>query len=232
MATIQENRLYRRLLQHHLVLAFVCAISFVLLYITRPDTQPPVFRTSFSSGYIALVLLAITLWMAPWNLLRGKRFPVSSDLRRDVGIWAAIMTLIHTGFGLNIHFGGYTWLYFFYPSGEGSHWIPLRHDLFGFSNQTGAIATFIVILLFATSNDFSLRKLRTPRWKKLQRWNYALFALTVVHTAGYQAIESQRPAFVATLVISVTITLVLQAVGFQIRRSHDRLKTGATPLSS
>lgn len=229
MPTLRQERLLRRMVQHHLILAVAAGISFFLLYITRLPVQDPIFRTSFASGYVALVLLSITLWIAPWNVLRGKRNPVSSDLRRDIGIWAAIMALVHTGFGLNVHLRGRPWLYFVYQKVEGHHWIPLRHDLFGFCNYTGAIATLIVILLFATSNDYSLRKLGTPRWKQLQRWNYVLFAFTVAHTAGYQAMENQHPAFLTTLAVCGAITLVLQGAGYQMRRSRLRFEPAATP---
>lgn len=227
MSTPRQKRLNRRLLQHHLPLAAASGIAFFLLYITRLPAQDPIFRTSFASGYVALVLLAVTLWIAPWNLLRKNRPPISIDLRRDIGIWVGIMGLIHTGFGLNVHLRGRPWLYFVYQKIEGPHLIPLRHDLFGFANYTGALATLVLIALFATSNDWSLRKLGTPRWKKLQRWNYVLFGLAIAHTAGFQAMEHMRPPFVATLVLCGAITLLMQGIGFQIRRSEAQLKAGA-----
>ncbi|MBA4159583.1 MAG: hypothetical protein H0X65_19215, partial [Gemmatimonadetes bacterium] len=52
------------------------------------------------------------------------------------------------------------------------------------------------VLLLALSNDLSLRLLKAGRWKTLQRWNYALFALTVVHGIAYQVIEDRKAGYV------------------------------------
>ena len=217
MITLNRKRLRNRLVRHHLWLTIASGLSVWLLYTTRPY-KDVITRGSFATGYPALLLLAITLWIGPWNLLRRRRAPVSSDLRRDIGIWAGILGILHTIVGMDVHLRGRPWLYFVYQRVEGPHLIPLRHDLFGFANYTGAIATLILIVLFATSNDYSLRRLSTPRWKQLQRWNYLLFALAAAHTAAYQKMEKQHMAFVATLVMCAAVTLLLQGLGFEMRR--------------
>jgi hypothetical protein len=44
------------------------------------------FRISLASAYVALGLLALTLSLGVWRLLKnGKPAPVHFDLRRDVG---------------------------------------------------------------------------------------------------------------------------------------------------
>ncbi len=221
MPTVTQKRLLHRLATHHLFLLIATAIGVFLLYTTRPYSDI-VTRTSFATGYCALLLLVITLWIGPWNLLRGTRTPVSSDLRRDIGIWAGILGIAHTVVGLNVHLRGRPWLYFVYQRSEGPHLISLRHDLFGFANETGLLATVILLLLFATSNDYALRALSTPRWKKLQQWNYLLFVLAILHTVAYQAMEKQHVPFVAILVVGTAITLCLQGLGFQRRRNHAK----------
>ncbi len=193
MPTMNQHSLRSRLIRHHSFLTAAVALSVFLFYIAHPRSDV-IMRASFATGYPALLLLGITLWIGPWNLLRGNRMPVSSDLRRDIGIWAGIMGVLHTGIGLNVHLRGRPWLYFVYQRIEGRHLIPLRHDLFGFANYTGLIATMILVLLFATSNDYALRALSTPRWKQLQRWNYLLFVFAILHTAAYQKMEEQRLA--------------------------------------
>jgi sulfoxide reductase heme-binding subunit YedZ len=219
MPTLRQKRLVRRLLVHHLFLMAAIALSVFSLYFTRPY-RDVITRASFATAYPALLLLVITLWIGPWNLLRGNRMPVSSDLRRDIGIWAGILGIIHTVVGLDVHLRGRPWLYFIYQRVEGPHLIPLRHDLFGFANYTGLIATIVLVFLFATSNDYALRALKTPRWKQLQRWNYVLFVFAILHTAAYQTIEKQHVPFVAIVVICTAITLLLQGLGFQMRRSQ------------
>ncbi len=86
---------------------------------------------------------------------------------------------------------------------------PIRHDLFGAANYTGAISILIVIALLATSNDLSLRAFGTVRWKQLQRWNYAASALAAIHSVAYLAIEKQKLQWVTTVVLCIAVTLSL-----------------------
>ncbi len=222
MLTIQQKRLVRRLLVHHLPICAASAVTVFLLYATRPY-KDVLTKLSFSTAYPALVLIAITLLIGPWNLLRGKRMPISSDWRRDMGIWAGILAIVHTAVGQNVHLRGRPWLYYIYDHRE-AHMLPLRHDLFGFANYTGLTSAFILLLLLATSNDYSLRALGTPRWKQMQRWNYFAFALAGAHAIGYQINEKQQMPFVAIVVASILVTLVLQTIGFQ-RRRVARVRT-------
>jgi sulfoxide reductase heme-binding subunit YedZ len=217
-ARSRTKRLMRRIWTHHLLLLLATAFAVLVLYVTRPY-RDVITRLSFSTAYPALILLVITLWIGPWNLLRRKRIPVSSDLRRDIGIWAGILGLLHTGIGLCVHMRRRPWLYFVYQRSEG-HTFPMRHDIFGFANYTGLIATFILLLLFVTSNDYALRRLGTPRWKQLQRWNYVLFLFAFLHTIAYQTMEKQHAPFVATIVVCGAITLLLQVFGYQRRRAN------------
>lgn len=224
---INHHRLRKRILRHHLPLAAGCAVAFAALYVTRPYPDR-VTRASFSTAYPATVLLAVTLLLGPWNLLRRQSNPVSSDLRRDIGIWAGILSVAHAVIGQCVHLRGRPWLYYVYSAKERRHSLPgfpLRHDLFGAANYTGLLATLLVIALLATSNDLALRKMGTPGWKKLQRWNYAVFALVAIHGFAYQfgveKLQKQHPGFVLTIVVCVAVTLVMQAAGAVARRRRD-----------
>jgi sulfoxide reductase heme-binding subunit YedZ len=213
----QQARLRRRLLLHHLSIFAASAALFLLLYFTRPY-KDLWMKLSFSTAYPALFLILLTLSIGPYNVLTRRRNPVSSDLRRDIGIWAGIFSVIHTVVGQNVHLRGRPWLYYLYEHRE-RHWLPLRHDLFGFSNYTGFIATLIVIALLATSNDYSLRRLGTPQWKRLQRWNYAAFALIGAHAIGYLTIETQKLPFVLTIALGLAATVAIQTAGYHRRRT-------------
>lgn len=181
-------------------------------------------RASFATAYPALILLALTLLIGPWNLLRKQHNPISSDLRRDLGIWAGILSLVHTVIGQDVHLRGRPWLYYVYAAKE-HHAFPVRHDLFGFSNYTGAFGALIVIALLATSNDLAFRALGGRQWKQLQRWNYAAFALAAAHAIGYLTIEKQHLPMVTTISVCIAITISLQAAGFAKRRAQLREKT-------
>ena len=217
----KQRRLRLRLLKHHLPLFALSVIGVAILYYTRPY-KDVVSRASFATAYPAVALLAATLLIGPWNLVKKRRNPISSDLRRDLGIWAAILGILHSAIGQCVHLRGRPWLYYVYGPKE-HHSFLLRHDLFGLANYTGAASALVLIALLATSNDYSLRALGSPRWKQLQRWNYAVFALAAVHSFAYQGVEKQHLPFVATVAICVAITLVLQVTGFAMRRSQVNL---------
>lgn len=213
-------RMARRLLRHHLPLALLSAVSVAALYFTRTYSDW-VMRLSFSTAYPAMILLALTLLSGPWNILRRRGNPVSSDLRRDVGIWAGMLAIAHTAVGQCVHLRGRPWLYYVYGPWEHGHSIPLRHDVFGFANYTGAASVLLVAVLLATSNDWALRRLGTPGWKRLQRWNYAVFALAGAHAMGYLlGIEKQKLPFVLTIAGALAIVAAMQAVGFALRRQR------------
>ncbi len=185
------------------------AAIFYTLHTT--DTK---FRLSMASAYVGLLFLCIALALGPWNVLRGRPNPVSTDLRRDVGIWAAILGVLHVVVGLQVHMRGKMWLYFLYPS-DRPHTVPLRHDPFGFANFTGLGATLILLLLLVLSNDLSLRALGTRRWKALQRWNYVNGALVVAHSVAYQFIERRTPLFVVAFSVMVVGVATMQLAGLQ-----------------
>lgn len=189
----------------------------LVLYFTRPY-RDAVTRASFGTAYPALLLLALTLLIGPLNVLMRRLNPVSSDLRRDIGIWAGIFAIAHSIIGQCVHLRGRPWLYYTYDRRE-QHWMPMRHDLFGFANYTGLAGALILLLLLATSNDYFLRRLHTPGWKKLQRWNYAVFGLVAAHAAGYLLIEKQKLPFDFVVSIAIASTLALQAAGYARRRT-------------
>lgn len=216
MPYFQQLRLRRRLLKHHVPLLAVSVLSVAILYLTRPY-RDVLSRASFATAYPALLLLALTLLLGPWRLLRNQRNPISHDLRRDLGLWAGLLGILHAVVGQCVHLRGRPWLYYVYEA-HSKHSFPLRHDLFGFANYTGAIATLVLIALLATSSDYALRTMGTPRWKQLQRYNYALFVLTILHAFAYQSIEKQKLPFVSIVATSTVITIALQALGYQRRK--------------
>jgi sulfoxide reductase heme-binding subunit YedZ len=155
-------------------------------------------------------------------LLTAGQMPLSLDLRRDIGIWAGVTGFFHAVVGQCVHLRGRPWLYYVYEDAR-KHVLPLRHDAFGFANYTGLAATVILTTLLATSNDASLRRLGTPGWKRLQRWNYACFGLSAVHCFLYQlGVESQKLPFVEAAVMCVALTLAIQTAGVRRRRATSR----------
>lgn len=223
-AQFSRNRLRRRLIVHHLPLLVLSAVSVAAIYLTRPY-KDVVMKASFATAYPALILLVATLAIGPFNVLTRRRNPISMDLRRDIGIWAGILALVHTVIGQNVHLRGRFWLYYVYERNS-HHTIPIRHDVFGLANYSGLICTILVLLLLATSNDYSLRRLGTRPWKKLQRWNYAAFALLAIHAFAYEkGIENQKLPWVLITIAGLALTLALQLAGFALRRNAAPAQT-------
>src|ERR1035441_8719308 len=214
----KQRRLRLRCGRPRLPLFVFSVIGVAALYFTRPY-EDVVSGASFATAYPALALLAATLLVGPWNRVKKRKNPISSDLRRDLGIWAGLLGILHSAIGQCVHLRGRPWLYYVYGPKE-HHSFPLRHDLFGLANYTGAVSALLLVALLATSNDFSLQALGTPRWKQLQRWNYAVFALAAVHSFAYQGVEKQHLPFVATVALCVAITLALQVAGIARRRMN------------
>lgn len=214
-----DQRMQRRIRQHHLPLAMfalVLVFGTALLNTSRSTDQ----RLSIGTAYAGLILLGATLFTGPLNVLRGRANPVSTDLRRDIGIWAAIIGIAHVIVGLRVHLGGDSWLYFFEEVGEA---VP-RFGVFGWANWIGLAGAALLIFLLALSNDYTLRKLGRTRWKTLQRLNYILALGVVVHAALYQYLENRQAPWVwAFLLITAFFTLA-QIAGVMAHRARSRHK--------
>lgn len=200
-----------------MVIAAGTGAAAVILYSLVPS--PSIARRlTLATAYPGLALMAATLCLGPWYVLRGRRPPVSLPWRRDLGIWAGSLAAVHTLVGLRVHFRGDWRRYFLYPSGQG-HALPLRTDGMGWANHAGLVAMLVLVTLVAISNDAALRRLGTARWKAIQRWNYAAFALVGAHALIFQVLVRRTVPAVALVVGLLAGTAVVQAAGFRARRA-------------
>ena len=181
-------------------------------------------RLTTATGYLALALLALTLLIGPANLLLRRRNPVSSYLRRDVGAWTAVFSGIHVVISLKVHGSGQIrdFLNFFFVDGS-----PLTNS-FGWGNWTGLAALLVVAGLLALSSDTALRKLKAKSWKQLQRLNYALFALVIVHAFFYGALLRETSPYTILLGLIVIAVVAAQLIGIWLyRRRYSRRQAAA-----
>jgi methionine sulfoxide reductase heme-binding subunit len=159
------------------------------------------------------------------NLLLRRQNPVSNYLRRDVGMWTALFSLVHVIVGLQVHGRGRisSFLDYFFAA-DGSP----RLNSFGLGNWTGLAALVIVVALLVTSSDAALRKLKAKPWKWLQRLNYALFALVIAHAFFYGAFLRMTSPFTLMLGFSVVVVLLGQVAGVWLwQRRHTQTTDGA-----
>jgi methionine sulfoxide reductase heme-binding subunit len=215
-----SRRMRRRLTRHHLRLALLSAVSVVAIY-ALVGIRGAVHKWSIATGYVAWVLLTATLLIGPLNVIRRRANPVSTDLRRDIGIWAGAISIAHFLLGWQVHME-HRYLYFFWTLKPGK-FPTLRDDFFGFANDTGMFAVLIVTLLLALSNDASLRNLGTNQWKTLQRSSYTLAALVVAHTIAYEVIEKRTLPLVILFGVAGATAILFQILGMA-RSRNGRAK--------
>ncbi|MGE0470185.1 MAG: hypothetical protein AB7L09_19945 [Nitrospira sp.] len=194
-----------------LCIATISVVLTVGLFFVIESNQA-MFRWSMATAYVGLALIGLSLIIGPINVLRGHHNPLNASLRRDIGIWGGIAGLVHTVVGSQVHMAGRFWIYFLYPREE-SHLIPFRYDLFGLANYSGLGVSLVLVLLLSLSNNAALTRLGSQRWKSLQRWNYAGFALLVIHGAIYQLLEKRMAGFVLVFATAVLFVGTLQISG-------------------
>lgn len=177
---------------------------------------------TLATGYVATGLLALTLLIGPANLLLHRRNPVSNHLRRDVGTWTAVASVVHVIVGLQVHGRGrLSGFLDYFVAADGSP----KLNSFGLGNWTGLVALVIVTGLLAISSDVALRALKARNWKRLQRLNYALFSLILLHAIFYGALLRATSPFTLLLGVIVVAVLIGQAVGIQLSRRRYARKS-------
>ena len=213
------SRYWAQRIRRHLGLAL---LAFAIVSVTYTATPPPDVRhrASMATAYAGLAFLCLSLWLGPWNVIRRRANPVSFDLRRDVGIWAGVLAIVHTAVGLTVHLRGRMWMYFL----KRLHPVAPQTSLFGFANYAGLVATLLFCMLLVLSNDASLRWLQSCRWKSLQRWIYLAFALTVAHGIAYQVIEKRHLFWVAVFGVLLMGVTALQLSGFVQVRAASKVR--------
>jgi sulfoxide reductase heme-binding subunit YedZ len=172
-----------------------------------------------ATGYLATGFLALTLLIGPANLLLRRRNPVSGYLRRDVGIWAAILSAVHVLYGLQVH-ARLARFFTYFAASDGT---PLK-NAFGIANWTGLAALVIAAGLLALSSDAALRRLGARSWKRLQRLNYALFALVVVHAIFYGAFLRASSPYTTLLLLGLGTVVAGQSIGVLLYRRRLRAR--------
>ena len=209
----------RRWARHLLLftVAFILIYAFCRLLSDKPLMQ----ALSIGTAYTSLLYFAVTLSIGPVNLIRSRRNPLSSLLRRDLGIWSGILALAHTITGLQVHFKGRLIQYFIYPPDE-SHVLPFRTDPFGLTNYIGLISALIMIALLCLSNNRSIRIMGASSWKKWQRLTYFLVLAIPIHGLVYQLLEKRIGIYTVLLLATTLVVIAMQTSGFIQRR---KLKT-------
>jgi methionine sulfoxide reductase heme-binding subunit len=180
----------------------------LVVTIAQSFTAPLQTRLSAATAYAALLLLAATLSLGPVNVMLRRPNPLSTDARRDIGLWTAVLATVHTILAIATPLRFDVWRAFAVSPDR------LAIDSMSTANDVGLAATLLILLLAAISNDRALRLLGGPRWKSLQRLSYLLFALAVAHTLLYDRLVQPGPIYELLLVATVMAVLTLQINGW------------------
>jgi methionine sulfoxide reductase heme-binding subunit len=217
---IDETGLMKqRLTKHYLPVLAIVITAMFFFFIFRGKRDSITF-IAWSTGYISLVILAISLITGPVNLMMKHKNPLSTYFRRDIGISGGILALIHSVSGLFVHLRGRMWLYFLNENNR------IRIDNFGFANYTGVLAALIIILLLVTSNDYLLKKLNSHIWKNIQRSSYLMIILTSLHIYFYTIGRDNLNIFLWFYIPLFLLILILQLTGIYLFRSAGSSKGG------
>ena len=100
------------------------------------DSADARYKWSLSTARVSLLLLDGTLLTGPLNVLRRQRNPVSTDLRRDIGIWSGLVGLAHEAVGWQVHRGNM--LLYYFEEDKFTKALALRVELFGICQLCGA----------------------------------------------------------------------------------------------
>lgn len=195
-----------RLLKHYIPLLTIVLIAVLIFFIFRGKRDSITFIAQ-STGYISLVIIGISLIIGPINLMLKNKNPISTYLRRDIGITGGLLALIHSVTGLFVHLRGKMWLYFLTESRH------FRHDNFGFGNYTGVLAALFVFLLIITSNDYLLKKMNPRKWKNIQRLSYLMMILVAAHCYFYRIGRENLSIFFWFYIPLFMIILIFQLTG-------------------
>ncbi len=221
-------RLMRRRWVRHL--AFAAVLTGIMLVAAASGPEAGALdRQSIVSAYLCLGLLCGALLIGPWHAISEGRVMSNNYLRRDIGIWAALIGMAHFLLA-NMLAMNYAYLDLYVNEAVAAPSAEVRRQLYGSGTIMGYIVAVLFLLLLSLSSDRVMRWVGLRWWKRLQRSSYVAFALTALHGFAFQALES-RPSVWILVVVAASVT----ALGGQLwgmtalRRS---MRTSGTPRNT
>lgn len=176
---------------------------------------------SLATAYLCLVFMAVALSVGPLRAVRSRPLVLNIYLRRDVGIWAALVGLVHLFVATELsmsqdYMAAYVNLSTSGLSGE------MRAGLFSWGSIAGFIVGLLVLLLLVLSNNWIMRTMGSKWWKRLQRCAYVAFILTVIHGFAFQALEARNILLIGAVAAVFFGVLIAQLSGFRAATKNSR----------
>ncbi|MDR0612150.1 MAG: hypothetical protein LBG45_01470 [Dysgonamonadaceae bacterium] len=144
-------------------------------------------RDYIHAGTLGFPLLVIIMYMGALDMKLPWVKKLMS-IRKELSILSGFPILTHALMRIGRvpnAFGFFTDNEAYMASGRVSS--ALGAGLSSFSFVLGAVMLALFIPLWVTSFDSVRKRMGSVRWKKLQRWSYALYAMLFIHAMGIQA---------------------------------------------
>ena len=188
-----------RRIRNHVVLG-IANISILGIASMAGSDGAALDRISIVSAYQCLFLMAIALLLGPLSVHEQGKFMLNSHSRRDIGIWAGLIALLHFWLGNRLSMNT-EYLGIFVDGGAtaGPSSVEFRNELYMWGTIFGYLVAVFIVIMLSLSNDWSLRTIGAVWWKRLQRLAYLMFTLTILHALAFQWLED-RPVRWALLV--------------------------------
>ncbi len=202
----------------HGLLAGITLGTLVLSWISGPPAGA-VDRSSLATAWLCLLLYSAVLAMGPRQRLAASGPALNLLSRRDLGIWTAIVGLIHFALGnaeaMNSEYLAAV------TSNSAALSPELRADFFNWGAISGTVLALILLVLLSISSNWALRKLGPKLWKKVQRLSYLGFALCLLHGLLFQILENRHVLWITLLTLAGLAVLGAQLAGRRAYRKNQ-----------
>ena len=209
----------RQRVTRHLALA-TCSLVVLLSAWFAGSVASAADRVSIASAYLCLALLCAALLIGPARAIRTGQPVVNHLGRRDLGIWAAIIGVVHFALGMALSMN-FDYMNAFVNEEGLTLTRELRYQLYSLGNISGFLVGVLFLVLLLLSSNQMLKWLGARWWKRLQRLSYVVLAATIFHGVNFQLLESRAWPLVALLCAAGGWVLVQQLRGVGAVRSGD-----------
>ena len=212
----------------HLIIILLASLSVHL--IEQSSNWNEMHSWNRATGDTSLLMIACAVAIGPLTKIFPK-FRLIVPWRRELGIYAVILALIHIAI---IIVGWVKWdlfnLFGFIPDPSLEGYVMTNRG-FGIANLLGLVAILYGLLLAFSSNDLSQKFLGGSAWKFLQQIVYIFWTLILLHTAYFlyfHFLDFHKPLpepswLQMPFLILVTIVLFLRVVAY-IKTVHRQRK--------
>lgn len=214
---LNKIKIKNNFLTRHLLVGFIAIFLTFVFWSAHYewDDEMRLWRAFGDAGYS---LLFMTLIIGPLSKLWSHSIFLLS-WRREIGIWFAVLAIIH---GILIANGWANWdvaKFFGYEFIPQLGRIARLEPGFGLANTLGFVAFLWIAILAITSSNRAMKWLGASSWKWIHTGSHIVFYLVAIHTSYFlfihytasfhKAVPPQSTFVIPFILMSITV-LALQ----------------------